>query len=63
MVTRMMIDVEIADALLAETTRAAAEDDTTIEALVEDGLRRVLDARRQRKPLNSATPVSEGGGG
>jgi hypothetical protein len=51
MVTRMTVEIEIADALLAEATRVAAEEDTTIEALVEDGLRSVLDARQERKPF------------
>ena len=51
MVSRMRIEVEVVDALLAEATGAAAEDGTTIEALVADGLRQVLDARRKRKPF------------
>jgi Arc/MetJ family transcription regulator len=47
----MKTTIEIADSLLAQAKQAAMEDNTTIRALVEDGLRRVLDERRERKPF------------
>jgi Arc/MetJ family transcription regulator len=51
MVNRMKTTIEIADSLLAQAKQAAMEDNTTIRALVEDGLRKVLDERRERKPF------------
>jgi hypothetical protein len=45
----MKTTIDIADPLLAEARRAAAEDRTTLRALVEEGLRTVL-ARRTRTP-------------
>jgi Arc/MetJ family transcription regulator len=47
----MKTTIEIADALLARAKQAAIEENTTVRALVEDGLRKVLDERRQRKPF------------
>ena len=38
--------IEIADGLLLEAKRRAARDGTTLRALVEEGLRTVLGARR-----------------
>jgi len=46
--THMKTTVEISDTLLEEARRAAAQDRTTVKALVEAGLRRVL-AERKRK--------------
>jgi len=51
MVTRMELDIEIDGEMLAEAQQAADEDGTTLEALVEDGLRRLLAERRERKPF------------
>jgi len=47
----MKTTIEIADALLAEAKQVAVDEHTTIRALVEEGLRRVLDERRERKPF------------
>jgi Arc/MetJ family transcription regulator len=47
----MKTTIEIADALLAEAKQVALDEQTTIRALVEEGLRRVLDERRERKPF------------
>lgn len=44
----MKTTVDISDALLKEARRAAEREDTTVRALIEAGLRRVL-AERQRK--------------
>jgi hypothetical protein len=46
MVTHMKTTVELADPLLAEAKRVARKERTTLRALLEQGLRRVLDERR-----------------
>lgn len=43
----MKTTVEISDALLAAARKLAARNGTTVRALVEEGLRRVVEARRQ----------------
>ncbi|HMK80837.1 MAG TPA: type II toxin-antitoxin system VapB family antitoxin [Xanthobacteraceae bacterium] len=43
----MKVTVEIHDALLREVRQLAAGESTTLRALVEEGLRRVIAARRQ----------------
>ena len=51
MVTHMKTTVDIADSLLAEAKRQAAEDATTLRELVEEGLRAVLAARKASGPV------------
>ena len=48
MVVCMKTTVEIADTLLAEARKVAAEHHTTIRALIEQGLRRAVDERKAR---------------
>ena len=48
MVTHMKTTVDIADALLNEAKKAAGQEGTTVRALIEAGLRRVLDERREQ---------------
>jgi hypothetical protein len=43
----MKITIEIADAVLERAKRTAAREKTTLRALVEEGLRRVLDEPRR----------------
>lgn len=51
MVSRMKTTVEIAAPLLAEAKRVARREGTTLRALLEEGLRQALTARRRRNPF------------
>lgn len=44
----MKTTIDIADPLLEKARRVAERDGTTVKALVEAGLRRVIDDREQR---------------
>ncbi len=48
MVICMKTTVQISDSLLAEAKRVAGKEGTTVRALVEEGLRRMI-AERKRK--------------
>jgi Arc/MetJ family transcription regulator len=48
MVTHMKTTVEVTDSLLAQARRVAGDEGTTVRALIEEGLRRVLEARRKK---------------
>ncbi len=58
----MKTTVEIADPLLDEAKAVAAREDTTVRALIEEGLRRVLAERNKRKSFKFR-PVTFGGQG
>lgn len=62
MVRRMKTTVEIADPLLAKAKRHAAARGTTVRALIEAGLRRVLEEedRKQRFHLRDVSFEGEG---
>jgi Arc/MetJ family transcription regulator len=45
---RMKTTIDIADPLLAQARRVAAQEGTTVKALVETGLRRVLEERERQ---------------
>ena len=47
----MKTTVDIADMLLAAARRLAAKEGTTVRALIEEGLRQVVDKRARRGPF------------
>jgi Arc/MetJ family transcription regulator len=47
----MKTTIDITDGLLTEAKRTAASEHTTVRALVEEGLQRVLAERRKREPF------------
>ena len=49
--THMKTTIEIADGLQEQAREAAAEERTTVRALVEEGLRRVLGERKSHRPF------------
>jgi hypothetical protein len=58
----MKTTVEISDALLEEARRLAAASGTTVRALIESGLRIVIDQRRRGKAfrLRKASVAGKG---
>lgn len=48
MVTHMKTTIDIADSLIEAAKKAAASERTTLRALIEEGLRAVLNGRRAR---------------
>ena len=61
-VSNVKTTIDIADGLLDEARRAAAQEGTTLQALVEEGLRAVLKRTRRRAPfrLRKATFCGQG---
>lgn len=51
MVTHMKTTVEIPDPLLEQARRLAEKEGTTLKALVERGLRSVVESRSSAKPF------------
>ncbi len=62
MASHMKTTVEISDALLREAKRVAARDETTVRALIEEGLRQSLNARNDKRRFRMRD-VSYGRGG
>ena len=63
MVTRMKATVEISDQTFEEAKCVAAQEGTTLRALMEDGSRRVLAERRSRRSGFRLRKVTFGGEG
>lgn len=59
----MKTSVEISDALLAEVRRVALREDRSLRALIEEGLRLVIGARRPRRGRFTLRRASFGGEG
>ena len=51
MVTHMKTTIEIADSLLDQAREIAARENTTLRALVEAGLRQVINGRTGQPPF------------
>jgi len=47
----MKTTIDISDALMAEARKTARREQTTLRALVEEGLRKILAQRRARRPF------------
>jgi len=62
MVIHMKTTVEIADPLFAAARRAAAARGTTMRALIEAGLRRVLDEQEREVPFRLRDESFDGEG-
>jgi hypothetical protein len=50
MVSHMKTTIHIPDSLFNEARKVAVQEKTTLKALVEEGLRKVVTERRGRKP-------------
>ncbi|MFN0192082.1 MAG: type II toxin-antitoxin system VapB family antitoxin [Aestuariivirga sp.] len=58
----MKTTVHIPDALLEDAQRLARRDGTTLKALVQEGLRRVVDERKRQKSFKLRDASFEGEG-
>ncbi|MPZ56309.1 MAG: DUF2191 domain-containing protein [Rhizobiales bacterium] len=58
----MKTTVDIADPVLQEARKVAARESTTLRALIEEGLRRVLAERKRKSPFRLRL-VTAGGRG
>lgn len=63
MVSHMKTTVQIPDPLLARAKVVARESGTTLAALVEEGLRHVVDERRRKRRAFKLRDVSVSGRG
>jgi hypothetical protein len=59
----MKTTIDIPDALLDETRKAAAQDGRTVRSLVEEALRQLLAQRASRAPRRLRDARFYGGGG
>ncbi len=58
----MKTTVYIPDTILKEARRIAALEHTTVKALVEEGLRRIIDDRKQKKTFRLRKATFKGNG-
>jgi hypothetical protein len=58
----MKTTIEISDSLLEEARRLAAKEGTTVRALVEQGLRRVVAERKSRSAFKLRRATFRGDG-
>lgn len=62
MVSHMKTTVYIPDSLLAEAQRLARREGTTLKALVQEGLRRVVEQHKQQKTFQLRKASFKGNG-
>ncbi len=62
MVTHMKTTIDISTALYEEVRRLAQEENTTVKALVEEGLRHTLTEHRRRVPFTLRKATFKGNG-
>jgi hypothetical protein len=62
MVTHMKTTVQIPDSLLKEVRKVAREEHTTMKALIETGLRRIISEHRQRERFKLRKATFKGKG-
>jgi hypothetical protein len=62
MVVRVKTTVDIAETMLREAKLIAAREGTTLKALVEEGLRHVIDERREQTTSFRLRDVRYGSG-
>ena len=58
----MKTTVHIPDTILEEARRIAALEHTTVKALVEEGLRQIIDDRKQKKTFRLRKATFKGNG-
>ena len=62
MASHMKTTVQIPDSLFEEVRGLAARDNTTLKAMVEEGLRKVVAERREGKPFKLRRASFKGNG-
>lgn len=62
MVTHMKTTIDISDSLYEEVRRVAHAENTTVKALVEEGLRQTLAEHRRREPFTLRNATFKGDG-
>lgn len=60
--THMKTTVEIPDPLLGEARRLARREETTVKALLEEGLRRIIEERREARAFRLKAASFKGRG-
>jgi hypothetical protein len=58
----MKTTVHIVDALLEEARKIAAQEQTTVKAMIEEGLRRIIDDRKRKKTFRLRKVTFKGNG-
>jgi hypothetical protein len=58
----MKTTVHIPDSLLEEARKIASQEQTTIKALIEEGLRRTIDDRKHRRSFRLRKATFKGNG-
>jgi hypothetical protein len=59
----MKTTIDIADPILREARKLASQEGTTLRALVEQGLRKLISERKQKQQPFRWRPVTSGGQG